>query len=281
MAEDIGNVEQDEYWNTAEAGHWVEFQDRYDALLGPFDRHLLGAAEVSDHDHVLDVGCGCGATTRAAARIASGGDALGVDLSAAMLERARALAAHDALTNVGFARADAQTHEFGGVAFDVAISRFGVMFFADPVAAFANVAKAVGDRGRVVFLCWQELLRNDWLLVPRSGAATVVALPGPGSPDEPGTFALADPDRVRAILSAAGWRDVNVDEVREPLRLGSDAEDATAFLRGTGFARRLFEGVDALSVDRAIHAVRDALAAHETPEGVVLGSAAWLVSAAR
>lgn len=278
----MANVEQDEYWNAAAvAMHWVEFQDRYDALLAPLDRHLLGAAEISRRDHVLDVGCGCGATTRAAARTARAGDALGLDLSEAMLARARAAAERDGLTNVDFVRGDAQVHEFGGATFDVAISRFGVMFFADPVAAFANVARGVRDGGRLAFLCWQDLLRNDWVLVPGSAAATVVPPPEPGGPDEPGPFSLADSDQVRGILSAAGWRDVNVDEVREPLRVGVDADDTVAFLRGTGFARRLFEGVDEVSVGRALEAVRDALTAYETPDGVVLGSAAWLVSATR
>jgi SAM-dependent methyltransferase len=281
VGEGVANVEQDEYWNTAEARHWVEHQDRYDALLAPLDAHLLQAAAIGDRDQVLDVGCGCGATTRAAARVASAGTALGIDLSAAMLERARAAAEEDGLANAQFVVGDAQVHAFDEGAFDVAISRFGVMFFADPVAAFANIARAVRDGGRLVFLCWQELLRNNWVLVPGAAAANFVPLPEPGSPDEPGPFSLADPDRVQNILSAAGWHDVDHHEVREPLRVGADADDTVAFLRGTGFARRLFEDVDEATIDRAIEAVRDALTAHESPDGVVLGSAAWLVSARR
>jgi SAM-dependent methyltransferase len=281
VAEGVANVEQDEYWNAAEAVHWVDFQDRYDALLAPLDRHLLGAAEISGRDHVLDVGCGCGATSRAAARIAAAGDVLGIDLSAAMLERARAVAEAEALTNVRFLRGDAQVYEFGQSTFDVAISRFGVMFFADPVAAFANVARAVRDGGRLVFLCWQELLRNEWILVPGGAAAAYVPLPEPASPDEPGPFSLAEADRVRDILSAAGCRDVNIEGVTEPLRLGADADDTVAFLRGTGFARRLFEDVDDATIGLAVDAVREALTAYETEDGVVLRSAAWLVSARR
>jgi SAM-dependent methyltransferase len=281
VTEEVANVEQDEYWNAAAGTHWVEFQDRYDALLAPLDEHLFDAAKLWDGDQVLDVGCGCGTTTRAAARTASAGDALGVDLSAAMLERARALAEQDGLANVRFVRGDAQVHEFGEGAFDVAISRCGVMFFADPVAAFANVARATRVGGRLVFLCWQDLLRNDWVRVPRAAATTIVPLADSGSPDEPGPFSLADPERVRGILSVAGWRDVKVDDVRKSLRTGTDADDAAAFFRGTGFARRLFADVDDETVGRAVDAVRDALVTHETSEGVVLGSAAWLVSARR
>lgn len=281
MAERIANVEQDEYWNAAEGMHWVEYQDHHDALVAPLDRHLIGTAAIADRDHVLDIGCGCGATTRAAARTAAEGEVLGVDLSAAMLERARTVAEEDGLTNVQFVRGDVQVHRFGEAEFDVAISRFGVMFFTDPVAAFANVAGAVRDGGRLVFLCWQELQHNDWIMVPGAAAATVVPLPDPGGPDEPGPFSFADADRVHTILSAAGWRDIELNEVRERLRLGADADNTVAFLRGTGFARRLFEGVDEPTVSRAIEAVREGLVPYETPEGVVLGSAAWLVSARR
>jgi SAM-dependent methyltransferase len=280
--EDVANVEQHEFWNSvAQATHWVESQDRIDALLAPLERRLHGTAAISVDDHVLDVGCGCGTTTRAAARAAVSGDVLGIDLSQPMLERARTLAAQDGLTNASFVRGDAQVYDFGEIEFDVALSRFGVMFFADPVTAFANLARAVRDGGRLVFLCWQELLRNDWQFVLASAAASVVPLPDPAPPDAPGPFAFADADRVRSILSNAGWQDVDIDDVREPLLVGADADDAVAFLRGTGFARRLFEGVDEATVARAMEAFRDALTPYESSYGVLLGSSAWLVSATR
>jgi SAM-dependent methyltransferase len=281
VTEDVANVEQDEYWNSPDqATHWVEHQDRYDAMLAPLERRLHDAAAISASDHVLDVGCGCGTTTRAAARTATAGDALGVDLSSAMLERARALAEQEGLTNVRFVRGDAQVQKFDEAAFDLAVSRFGVMFFGDPTAAFTNLARAVRRDGRTVFLCWQDRLDNEWIVVPTSAAAAYVPLPE-RSPDEPGPFALGHSDRVRTILAAAGWRDVNVDEVREPLRLGADADDTVAFLRGIGSVRTLFEDVDEATVRRAMDSVREALVSYETPSGVFLGSAAWLVSARR
>jgi SAM-dependent methyltransferase len=280
VAEDIANVEQDEYWNTAGGTHWVEHQDRFDAMLAPLESRLHDAAAISASDHVLDVGCGCGSTTRAAARTAMAGDALGIDLSAAMLERARAVAEQDGLTNVRFVRGDAQVYRFDEAAFDLTISRFGVMFFSDPTAAFTNLARAVRGSGRTVFLCWQDLLDNEWILVPRIAAAAHVPVPE-FSPDEPGPLSLGDPDRVRTILTAAGWRDVDLDEVRGAIRLGADADDTAAFLGGTGSVRRLFEGVDEATVGRAMDSVREALVSYETPSGVFLGSAAWLVSARR
>jgi SAM-dependent methyltransferase len=281
VAEDVANVEQDEYWNSpAQATYWVEHQNRYDALLAPLESQLHSAAAISADDHVLDVGCGCGTTTRAAARTAMAGDALGVDLSVVMLERAHALAEQDGLTNVRFVRGDAQVHKFDEAAIDLAVSRFGVMFFGDPTAAFTNLARAVRSGGRTVFLCWQDLLDNEWILVPTSAAAAHVPLPE-RSPDEPGPFSLGDLNRVRTILAAAGWRDVNVDEIREPLRLGADADDTLAFLRGIGSVRRLFEDVDEATIGRTMDSLRAALVSYETPGGVVLGSAAWLVSARR
>jgi SAM-dependent methyltransferase len=279
--EEIANVEEAKYWNTTESRHWVEYQDRHDAVLAPLDAPLLAAAGISAHDRVLDVGCGCGATTRATARAATAGDATGIDLSAAMLERARALAEKEGLGNVGFQQGDAQVHPFDGAAFDVVISRFGVMFFADPTAAFANLARATREHGRLVFVCWQGFPRNDWIFVPAAAALTHVPPPDPGSPDDPGPFSFADPDRVRSNLSAAGWHDVDMQEVNEQLPLGDDVDEALTFTLGIRLFRRLFTDVDEATVGRAIAAVRDALRAYETPDGVLLGSAAWLVSATR
>ncbi len=170
MDEDIANVEEAKYWNTAESRHWVEYQDRHDAVLAPLDAHLFAAGGISGRDHVLDVGCGCGVTTRAAALAAAAGEATGIDLSAAMLERARAVAEKEGLGNIRFQQGDAQVHPFDGAAFDVVISRFGVMFFADPTAAFANLARATRERGRLVFVCWQGLPQNDWISVPAAAA---------------------------------------------------------------------------------------------------------------
>jgi SAM-dependent methyltransferase len=278
----IPNVEQAEHWDGNGSLHWVEYQEQHDAFVAPFDAHLLAAAGIAGRDRVLDVGCGCGATTRAAARAAAdGGDATGVDLSGAMLERARAVADEDGLTNVRFVHGDAQAHPFEQGEFDAAISRFGVMFFADPTAAFTNLARATREQGRLVFLCWQELLRNDCFWVPVSAALTHVPPPDPGSPDEPGPFSLADPDRIRSILSAAGWRDVDLQEVEEQLPLGDDTDSAVTFVRGFRSMRRLLAGADDAAVGRAVEAVREAFAANESSKGVVLGATAWVVSARR
>jgi SAM-dependent methyltransferase len=281
MSEHVANVEQAEHWDGDGSRHWVDHEEWHDALVAPLDAHLFAAAGISESEHVLDVGCGCGAATRAAARAATAGDATGIDLSNAMLERARARAEHERLANVRFVHGDAQVHPFDDAGFDVAISRFGVMFFADPAAAFANLARATRARGRLVFLCWQELLQNEWILVPTAAALTHVPPPDLGSPDDPGPFSLADPDRLRSILTAAGWRDIDLQEIKEHLPLGDDADEAFTFMRGTGFVQRLLGDVDDATADRALEAVGEALAARESSSGVCLGATVWLVSARR
>jgi SAM-dependent methyltransferase len=279
--EAIPNVEQAEHWDGDGSLHWVEYQEQHDAFLAPLDPHLFAAAGISDGDTVLDVGCGCGATTRAAARAASAGDTTGIDLSAAMLERARAVANADGLTNIRFLHGDAQVHPFEQAEFDVAISRFGVMFFADPTTALANLARATREQGRFVFLCWQELVQNDCFWVPVAATLTHVPPPDPEPHDAPGPFSLADPDRIRSILSAAGWRDVDLQEVKEQLPLGDDVDTAVRFVRGFRFVQRPLADADDATVARAVEAIHQAFAARETSDGVVLGSTAWVVSARR
>ena len=277
----VANIEQAEAWNNEEGQHWAAHQNRYDAMSGAFTEHLLGAAAITETDTVLDIGCGNGQTTRLAAQRASRGRAVGLDLSAPMLERAAATAAGEGIANVTFEQGDAQVQPLPSAAFDVAISRFGVMFFADPVAAFANVGAAIRPGGRLAFVCWQDLARNEWLMVPAGAALAFVELPDLGGPGAPGPFSLAEPDRIEAILGDAGFADVHVDSVDAPMRLGADAADAVEFLRGTGMARALLDKADPPTVARALDAVGEALRPHEQADGLYLTGTAWLVTAAR
>jgi SAM-dependent methyltransferase len=275
------NRDQAEHWNNSEqAAHWVTYQDQYDRMLGPFTDTLLAAAALSPGEHVLDVGCGCGSTTLAAAEAVAPGDVLGVDLSAPMLARARANAALSSLANVSFQHGDAQDHEFEQ-AFDTVISRFGVMFFADPVAAFANLRAATRPEGRLAFVCWQPLSVNEWLTVAGAALARHLPPPAPAEPGAPGMFALAEPDRIRSVLSEAGWRQVTVTPQETPILIGGGAlEDAVEFLRTGSLGRSMLAGADAGTQARALQEVRDALGRHIGPDGVRLGAAAWIVRAA-
>lgn len=276
----IANREQAEHWNSCEqTSRWVGHQDQHDRMLAPFADMVLGAAALSAAEHVLDVGCGCGATTRAAARAVAPGTVTGIDLSASMLERARHSAARSALANVSFQQSDAQTQRFEQ-AFDAVISRFGVMFFADPVAAFANLRAAARPGGRLAFVCWQSLAANEWLTVPGTALAEHLPMPDLADPGGPGMFALAEPGRIRSVLEDSGWSGVSVTPERTPILVGGGSlEDAVTFLRNRPMCRRLLDGADAETQARAIAAVRAALARHGSQDGVYLEAAVWLVQA--
>lgn len=213
---------------------------------------------------------------------AAAGTAVGVDLSAVMLAAARSRAAEERLANVSFIAGDAQTYPFATGAFDVAISRFGVMFFDDPVAAFTNVAGALVRGGRLVFVCWQELVRNPFILVPGLAIAGHVALPDLGPPGAPGMFALADPARIEALLADAGFAEVGIEPLAEEILLGGSGSlaDAVAFLR-EGMGRAVLAGADEATQNRAVAAVSEALAPYATAGGVRIAAVAWLVTARR
>jgi SAM-dependent methyltransferase len=278
----IANTAQAEHWNSGEdVAYWVANQERFDRMLEPFTALILQAASLRPGGHVLDVGCGCGATTLAAARLAAPGQAAGIDLSGPMLARARDRAGAAGLANAVFWQGDAQVHPLGPAAFDTVISRFGTMFFADPVAAFTNIRSATRPAGRLIFVCWQPLAANQWLMIPRAALAEHVPPPAPESGDGPGMFAFADPGRLRQILAAAGWRDIEITAERTPILVGGggSVDDAVGFLRTGSMGRTMLAGADAGTVDRAVASVRAALAPYADGDGVRLGAAVWLAQA--
>jgi SAM-dependent methyltransferase len=268
-------------WDGDSGLHWAEHQDRYDAMLSRLTPGLITAVGLSAADRVLDVGCGCGETTRIAGRLVPDGTALGVDLSGPMLGRARARAEVEGLSNVRFDKADAQVTAFPVETFDRVLSRFGVMFFDDPQAAFANLGRSIRPGGRITFLCWQEVGRNEHFAVPYGAVAAIVSPPDLGEPGAPGPFSLADPARIRHLLGEAGFCDVEIQAVTEPVRMGADAEDAIQFLQATPAARAMLGQADEETSAKARAALRDALTPYETSDGLFLGSAAWLVTAHR
>jgi SAM-dependent methyltransferase len=233
-------------------------------------------------DRVLDVGCGNGALSLAIAPLVTPtGFVLGLDISGPMLEMAAQRAHAARLTNTMFEHADAQTYELEEAGFDAMVSRFGVMFFDDPDAAFANLARSLRPGGRAVFTCWQDLLANEWLMVPASAALAHVPMPNLGEAGQPGPFSLAEPDRIRSILTAAGLAEVTVDDVRCPMRLGSTVVDTVSFMQRTDMAAALMADVTDEVAAAAWAAVREALEPYAGPDGVVLQGAAWLVTATR
>ncbi|WP_260610554.1 class I SAM-dependent methyltransferase [Streptomyces sp. WAC06614] len=277
----IVNTEQAQAWNGSEGAHWARHQDRWNAVNEGFDAPLLYAAAITAHHRTLDLGCGAGQTTRLAALRAPHGHALGLDLSGPMLAQARARAAQEGLTNASFQQGDAQVHRFAAGAFDAAISRYGVMFFADPVAAFANIGRALRPGGRLAFVCPADAALNDWVGAMAS-LRDLLPVGDFGRTGSPGMFSLAAPDRLRDVLTAAGFTAVTVDRAQAYGTWGHGAADAAQFLLATGPGRYLMERADDTVRSRARHALTQHLRGHETADGTVrLLSTSWLVTADR
>ena len=252
----------------------------YDAELRLYNEVLRRACGVRRHDHVLDVGCGTGQTTREAARMATAGSALGADLSAQMVDRAREFAQAEGLRNVTFERADAQVHRFPPKHFDLTISRFGTMFLDDPVAAFANIGRALRPAGRLVMMVWQGHERNEWAVAIHGsleGFEGSVAV----APKGPDPFSLANPTTVEGILDAAGFADVTFTDVHEPVYYGPDVAAALDWVRSFTCTNDVLKRLDPVAAERALGRLRETLAARASGDGVWFDSRAWIVTARR
>ena len=273
------NAAQAQAWNGYEGEHWAAHDHRYDAVNSGFNAFVLDAAGIGDDCRVLDIGCGTGQLTREAARRAPQGHATGVDLSAPMLARARARAAKQEIANVTFTRGDAQSCPFPPGGFDAAVSRFAVMFFADPVAAFANIGAALRPGGRLAFVSMAPMAGTDMGAI--FGAVAAELPPPPVAPQTPSPLSLAEPGRIEAILTDAGFTAVTCARVEAGQVWGRDVEDAAAFIWGWGPVQFQAGRAGADTTARARAALTAALRPFETPAGVVTRGPAWLVTARR
>jgi SAM-dependent methyltransferase len=259
----IANTEQAEFWEQR-APSWLELEDRMEQTGGLPGQLAMDRLDLRPGQRVVDLGCGGGRTTlELAARVGPGGQVVGVDISAGMLAAGRERAARLGTGNVEFVHADVQVHDLGEAWFDAAYSRFGVMFFTDPAAAFANVRRALRPGAVLSFVCWQSAFDNEWMLIPRTAVAAVTGslppMPGPG---EPGPYSLADPGRVRAVLGAAGFGSVDVTPHADQIVISEAGipEAASASIRG-GAAREALRDADEPTRERALAAVEEALRA--------------------
>ena len=270
----MGNEEQKEFWN-GPAGHvWVEAQEIMDNMLAPLSDAALSAASPASGEKVIDIGCGCGATTLAIGK--SGASVWGVDISAPMVERARARTAN--LDNVTFTVNDASTADYSAE-HHLIFSRFGVMFFDDPKAAFSNVRSALVSGGRMAFVCWQSPMKNPFMSVAGRAAQPFMPEPEPQDPRSPGPFAFADRQWITEILDSAGFSDINITSSNPDLAVGRTLDESMYFQARVGPLARLLSELDESLQAKAKQAVRDALSEYETEDGVILPAAAWLVQA--
>lgn len=277
-----GNDEMIDLWNSEATESWVLQPDRYDRMLQPFSERVLEELALQRGERVLDIGCGSGSLSRAAAEaVGADGRVTGVDVSRPMLELARRKSTDAGLGNTEFVEADAQVHDLPAGAFDAVTSRFGVMFFADPVAAFANIRRAVAQGGRLAFAAWQALDANQWAMVPVMAIVPHAGIPNVPPPGSPGPFAFADADRVRQILTDAGWSDVEVEPFRTELLVagGASMDEAVDYYADDVFGRMLLADADDDTRTAAKGALREALEEHVTDDGIRLEGAVWVVTA--
>jgi SAM-dependent methyltransferase len=271
------NVEQLRAWDGDEGAYWAANAEYFVRSIADHHRRLLATAAIGERDHVLDIGCVTGQTTRDAGRAAPAGSALGIDLSSQMLDYARRRAIDEGVSNVTFEQADAQIHSFEHGAYDVAISRTAAMFFGDHVAAFRNIGRALRPGGRLALLTWQPLPGNEWIREISGALAAGRDLPAP--PPDAGPFALSNPDHVRALLASAGFTDVELEGTTAGMWFGHDADDAQRFV--LGLMGWMLEGLDDAGRARAIDAVHACMTGHQTADGVLFDSAAWIIQATR
>lgn len=278
------NAQQIEYWNEVSGARWVAMNDVVDAQISPLGEAAMERAAVAPGERVLDVGCGCGQTSlQLAERVGGSGAVLGVDISAVMLARARERAEEQGFGQVEFRNADAQTEPFSGD-FDLVFSRFGVMFFASPQAAFSNLLSALRPGGRLTCLTWQALAANPWMLVPMAAAAKHLPPSGsPPNPDAPGPFAFADATRVEAFLKGAGFEAVAHESLEREMLVagGRSLDDTVEFVSQLGPAGAALREADASLRARAQSEIRAALEPYHVASGVRMPAAAWIVTARR
>ena len=278
----VPNAEQASYWDGDAGRHWVAEAERYDAINRRFGERVVEALGARPGEHVLDVGCGNGAVALdVASKVAPDGEVLGLDLSGPMLEVARTRATERGIENVSFQRGDAQVHPFADASFDAVTSRFGVMFFDDAVAAFANLARATKPGGRLAFACWQDVMLNEWLMVPAAAALEHVPFPDLGEPGAPGPFTFADTERLRSVLGDGGWSAIEIADAHEPMWLGSSVEDVITFMKGTDMADVLLADAPEETAAKAWAAIEEAVRGRMGPDGLVLSGKAWIVTALR
>lgn len=276
---DVVNVDQAAAWNGPEGEGWARDHEMFDRSLRHYREPMNRAAAIADGERVLDVGCGNGLSTRDAGRATPSGSVLGVDLSGPMLEVARRLTVADGLTNVEFLQADAQVHPFEPGSFDLVLSRFGVMFFADRVAAFTNLFRALKPGGRLLFVVWQALPANEQFTTLMGTLAQGLPPAPPPPPGAPSPFALADPEVGRAALEEAGFVDVHHESVCLPFDAGSDPDSGVAFADRAPMTQGVLSQLSAEDRAEALRRLHAVFTERQTPDGILFDSATWFITA--
>jgi len=274
------NAGQIEFWNGPAGDSWTEFMDSQDRMLGPLGETAMAAAKITLGHRIIDIGCGCGTTTLdLARRTGPSGHVLGIDISTPMLERARQRAANQENCSIDLQNFDAASYRFEPQSFDRVYSRFGAMFFTDPVAAFANIRAALNSGGRLAFVCWRPLDLNPWMATTISVATQYLERPEPPGPEAPGPFAFREPDRVNAILSDAGFANIEITPNDLALEFEADIDGTVSKLIQLGpMAQPIAKAADDIR-ERIRADLTAAIQNYLTDDGVRIDSATWIVTA--
>ena len=274
------NTQQIEFWNSPVGDRWTELMDSQDRMLGPLGEAAMAAADIAPGHRVIDIGCGCGTTTLDLAhRVGPSGHVLGVDISTPMLDRARQRAAREESVSIDLQNCDAADYQFAPQSFDRVFSRFGVMFFADPVTAFANIRAALKTGGRLAFVCWQPLDLNPWMATTITVATRYLERPDPPGPDDPGPFAFREPGRVNGILSDAGFSSIEITPNRSALKFEPDIDRTVNKLTQIGPMTQPMAQAPEDIQDRIRADLAAAIQGYLTGDGVRIDSASWIVRA--
>ena len=276
------NLDQQEFWNNFKGKLWVDMQPRIDEMLRPFGEKAMSALNPQSGEKILEIGCGTGTMTLALAdRIKTSGEVLGADISRPMLQKAIARAKAISEQSIAFVETDAQVHAFPKGIFDAIFSRFGVMFFEDPIAAFRNFHSAVRPGGRLAYVCWADRKDNPWIRIPTGASKAFLDIPPPPEDDAPGQFAMEREARVREILGEAGWTSIELERFDIDHSLGENVVDAAGFISQMGPMSEPFALADNETKKQCLAVIENALKPYEGPTGVRMRFGTWIVSAIR
>lgn len=270
------------FWNDSGGRMWVIYQHIIEVSMAPFGQKVMDILDFNDGERVLDIGCGCGGTTLEIAQlVGSNGYVFGVDISEMIIESAKNKACKENANNIIFKCVDAQTYSFVFNEFDVVFSRFGVMFFDEPVVAFQNIRKSLVAGGRMAFVCWQPIEDIEWISLPRNIVGNYITLPPLSEPNEPGGFSFGNTDRVEKILRLAGFVDIVIEKFNSKINIGADMSEAMEFMTHIGPAGSVLDNsdIDSKTQVKFTNDLYAALQEYQTKQGIELGSAMWIVTA--
>ena len=280
VSELVVNVDQQQFWNEVKGDFWVTLKPRIDPLLSPFGVAALNALSAAKGERILDVGCGTGETSVELAKLVGpGGKVQGIDFSRPMLERARAEAVSAPQGVLSFKEGDAEVQQFVPKYFDAVFSRFGVMFFDDPVAALGNIRTAIKPGGRLAYVCWASRKDNPWIGIPTGVARQFLDIPPAPPDDAPGQFAMEREARIFDVLGRAGWSEVSVEKFEMEHNMGKNVSDAAGFICQMGPMSEPFGNASPALRSKCITAVEQALEPFKTSRGIDMKFSTWIVSA--